>query len=233
MSLDILAFAAHPDDVELSASGTLLKHRDLGYTTGIIDLTRGELGSRGSAEERDREAADAAAFLGLKVRENLGFRDGLFEEDEQHLLAVIRAVRKHRPRIVLANATADRHPDHGRGAALVSRACFLAGLHRIDTGQEAWRPRVVYHYIQDRYQRPDFIVDIDGYMDQKIDVVMKYRSQFYNPDSDEPETPISSRAFLEFLRARAREMGRQAGFEFGEGFTAERFPGIAEFNHLK
>jgi len=233
MKLDILAFAAHPDDVELSASGTLLKHIDKGYKVGIVDLTRGELGSRGSADIRDNESADAAEFMKLSARENLGFKDGFFAIDEHHLLEVVSAIRKYQPEIVLCNAISDRHPDHGRGSELVSRACFLSGLIRVDTGQEAWRPRAVYHYIQDHYHKPDLVVDISDYMEKKIEVVQCFKSQFYDPASDAPETPISSLAFLEFLRARAREMGRPSGYEFGEGFTVERFIGVDDLFNLQ
>lgn len=230
--LDILAFAAHPDDVELSASGTLLRHIELGYSAGIVDLTRGELGTRGTPELRDREAADAAKFLGLSARENLGLSDGFFKNDRDSQLQVIRIVRKYRPRIVLCNAVTDRHIDHGRGGQLVADSCFLSGLIKIDTGQEAWRPAAIYHYIQDRYIPPDFVVDITAQMDKKLEAVMLYRSQFYDPASDEPETPISGKAFLEFLKARARDLGRQAGYDFAEGFTVERYPGVRNFFDL-
>jgi bacillithiol biosynthesis deacetylase BshB1 len=228
LKLHILAFAAHPDDVELSAAGTVLKHIDMGYKAGIVDLTRGELGTRGTPEDRDREAVAAAEFMGLSARENLGLHDGFFTNDEESQRKVITAIRKYRPEIVLCNAVRDRHIDHGKGSELVADSCFLSGLAKIDTGQEAWRPRAVYHYIQDRYIHPAFVVDITAYMEKKIETVMCFKSQFYNPDSDEPETPISSLAFLEFLRARAREMGRQAGYEFAEGFTVERYPGVTD-----
>jgi bacillithiol biosynthesis deacetylase BshB1 len=226
MKLDILAFAAHPDDVELSCSGTLLKHIDLGYKVGIVDLTRGELGSRGSAEIRDQEAADAAQLMGLAIRENLSFRDGFFLNDEFHQLKIIEKIRQYRPEIVLCNAVSDRHPDHGKGSQLVSTACFLSGLIKIKTEQEPWRPKAVYHYIQDYYHPADFVVDISGFMQRKLAVIQCFKSQFYDPNASLPETPISSKAFLDFLESRAREMGRPAGFEFGEGFTVERNVGV-------
>ena len=226
MKLNILAFAAHPDDVELSASGTLFKHIALGFKAGIIDLTRGELGSRGTPELRDQESKDAAKLMGLSVRQNLVFKDGFFKNDKKHQLEIIKAIRTFQPDIVLCNAIDDRHPDHGMGSELVSKSCFLSGLVQINTGQEAWRPKAVYHYIQDKYIKPDLVVDISKFMDQKIASILCYKSQFFNPDSDEPETPISSLAFLEFIKARAREMGRQSGYEYGEGYTVERFIGV-------
>lgn len=226
MKLDILAFAAHPDDVELSASGTLMKHIDAGYKVGIIDLTRGELGSRGSAEIRDQESAAAAAFMQLSVRENLALADGFFENNKESQLAIIKKIRQYQPEIVLCNSISDRHPDHGKGSDLVSKSCFLSGLLKIDTEQTHWRPKAVYHYIQDRYIEPDFVVDITDYMEKKLKAVRCYASQFYNPDSKEADTPISSKAFFDFLSARAREMGRQANYDFAEGFTVERFIGV-------
>ena len=233
MKLDILAFAAHPDDVELSASGTLLKHIELGYSVGIVDLTRGELGSRGTADDRDEEAKAAAQLMRLSARENLRLEDGFFQNDKASQLKIVRAIRKYQPEIVLCNAIGDRHPDHGNGSELVSVSCFLSGLQKIDTKQETWRPRAVYHYIQDRYHSPDLVVDITKYIDKKIEIVMCFKSQFYNPDSQEPETPISSKAFIEFLKARAQEMGRQSGYEFGEGFTVERYVGVKDLFDLQ
>ena len=233
MKLDILAFAAHPDDVELSCSGTLLKEIKAGYKVGIIDLTRGELGSRGSAAIRDKESADSAQLMGLSARENLVLADGFFENNKSSQLAVIQKIRRYQPEIVICNAIYDRHPDHGIGSSLVSKACFLSGLTKIDTQQDSWRPKAVYHYIQDRYIKPDFVVDITGFIEEKIKVIQCYKSQFYNPDSNEKETPISSLAFLEFIKSRAREMGRQANFEFGEGFTVERFIGVNDLFDLK
>lgn len=232
MKLDILAFAAHPDDVELAASGTVIKHIQSGYKVGIVDLTRGELGSRGSAAIRDTEAAEAAKFMKLATRVNLALNDGFFENNKDNQLAIIEQIRQFRPNIVLCNATSDRHPDHGKAGDLVSKACFLSGLVKIETDQPAWRPKAVYHYIQDRYLPPDFVVDITDQMDQKLEAIQCFKSQFYNPDDDSPETPISSLAFLEFIKARAREMGRQANFEFAEGFTVERFIGVKDLFDL-
>lgn len=233
MKLDILAFAAHPDDVELAASGTVLKHIKLGYKVGIVDLTRGELGSRGSAEIRDQESATAAEYMKLSARENLALSDGFFENNKESQLAIVEQIRKYQPEIVLCNAINDRHPDHGKGSNLVAKACFLSGLVKIDTNQPSWRPKAVYHYIQDRYIEPDFVVDISDFMDQKLEAIQCYTSQFYNPNDDSPETPISSLAFLEFIKARAREMGRQSHFEFAEGFTVERFIGVNDLFDLK
>ncbi|MCB0501399.1 MAG: bacillithiol biosynthesis deacetylase BshB1 [Bacteroidetes bacterium] len=232
MKLDILAFAAHPDDVELAASGTVIKHIQSGYQVGIVDLTRGELGSRGSATIRDAEAAEAAKFMKLATRVNLALNDGFFENNKDNQLAIIEQIRQFRPNIVLCNATSDRHPDHGKAGDLVSKACFLSGLVKIETDQPAWRPKAVYHYIQDRYLPPDFVVDITDQMDQKLEAIQCFKSQFYNPYDDSPETPISSLAFLEFIKARAREMGRQANFEFAEGFTVERFIGVKDLFDL-
>jgi len=222
-NLDVLAFAAHPDDVELAASGTLIKHIQMGQACGIIDLTRGELGTRGTADDRDAEAAESSKIMGLAVRENLNLGDGFFEINESALLAVVTQIRKYKPSIVLANAMSDRHPDHGRAAELVSRACFLAGLPKIITASyEAHRPKAVYHYIQDRFMKPDVIVDISDVFEQKMQTILAFKTQFYNPNSSEPETPISSKEFMEFLSARALEYGRTIGTKYGEGFTTER-----------
>lgn len=232
MKLDILAFAAHPDDAELGCGGTLLSHRAQGRTTGIIDLTRGELGTRGTPNTRAREASDAAKILGVAIRENLGFADGFFVNDRIHQLAIIAAIRRYRPEVVLANAPRDRHPDHGRAAQLVADACFLAGLRRIETHnnngelQDEWRPKAVYHYIQDQYIKPDFVVDISAFMEEKIAAVKAFTSQFYNPASDEPETYISDKAFLERVYARALNLGKPVGFRYAEGFLARRFTGL-------
>jgi len=227
MKLEILAFGAHPDDVELGCGGTLAKEITLGRKVGIIDLTRGELGTRGSAEIRDMEATAAAQILGVAVRENLNMRDGFFVNDEEHQLAVIRMLRKYRPEIVLCNAIDDRHIDHGRGSKLVSDACFLSGLKKIETEyngekQEQWRPKVVYHYIQWKNIKPDFVVDVTGYNDKKIEAILAYSSQFYDPNSNEPETPIATKNFLESLNYRSQDLGRLIGTDYGEGFTAER-----------
>jgi len=238
MKLDILAFGAHPDDVELGCSGTILKEISLGKTVGIIDLTRGELGTRGSAEIRDQEASDAAKILGVSVRENLNMRDGFFVNDEKHQLEIIKMIRKYQPEIVLCNAIDDRHIDHGKGSKLVSDACFLSGLMKIETEldgslQKAWRPKVVYHYIQWKNIEPDFVVDITGFTDTKIKAILAYSSQFYDPNSKEPESPISSKNFLESLNYRSRDLGRLTGVEYAEGFTVERCLAVNSLGDLK
>ncbi|MDC6351364.1 bacillithiol biosynthesis deacetylase BshB1 [Zeaxanthinibacter sp. PT1] len=229
MKLDILVFGAHPDDAELSVGGTIAKEVALGKKVGIVDLTRGELGTRGSAEIRDREAAEAAKILGISVRENMEFADGFFVNDKEHQLALIRMIRKYRPDIVLCNAVKDRHIDHGRGSALVSDACFLSGLIKIDTRmegddkwQDPWRPKQVYHYIQWMNLEPDFVIDVTGYMDTKKKAIAAYSSQFYDPDTNAPDTPISSKNFQESIGYRARDLGRLVGVEYAEGFNTER-----------
>ena len=227
MKLDILAVGSHPDDVELSCSGTIAKEVDRGKKVGILDLTRGELGTRGSAEIRDQEAKAAAEILGVSVRENLEFSDAFFENNTAHKLEVVKMIRKYRPEIVLCNAIEDRHIDHGKGARLVSEACFLSGLRKIETilngnKQSAWRPKHVFHYIQWKNLKPDFVVDISGYIDKKLDSVKAYSSQFYDEKSKEPETPISSSNFLDSITYRARDMGRLINTEHAEGFNVER-----------
>ncbi|MEL6676050.1 MAG: bacillithiol biosynthesis deacetylase BshB1 [Bacteroidota bacterium] len=229
MKLDVLAFAAHPDDVELACSGTICKLVSEGKKVGVVDLTRGELGSRGSAELRDQEAAEAAKIMGLSVRENLRFRDGFFKNDEAHQLAIIRMIRRYQPELILINAPADRHPDHGRGSAVVRDAAFLSGLRKIETewegvSQQAWRPKRHYFYIQDQSLTPDFVVDITDFFEQKNKAIQAYSSQFFVPstDRDEPQTYISSQDFWHFLEARAREFGHRAGVRLGEGFISER-----------
>lgn len=226
MKLDILALGAHPDDVEISCGGTLLKHIELGYSCGIIDLTQGELGTRGSGELRLKEAEKARQILGVAVRENLGFADGFFLNDKEHQLPIIRMIRKYRPEIVLANSVHDRHPDHAKGAKLVADACFLSGLVKIETGQAAWRPKVIYHYIQDEYIQPDLTVDVTPYFDKKVEAIKAFSSQFYDPESDEPETPISGKEFFDFLKGRAAMVGRPIGAKLAEGFTAHRNVGV-------
>ncbi len=237
MKLDIVAFGAHPDDVELGCAGTILKEISLGKKVGIVDLTRGELGTRGSSEIRDQEANAAAQILGVSVRENLSFRDGFFKNDEEHQLQIIKMIRKYRPEIVLCNAVDDRHIDHGKGSKLVSDACFLSGLMKIETSineekQAAWRPKVVYHYIQWKNIEPDFVVDITGYTDKKTASILAYGSQFYNPNSKEPESPISSKNFLESLNYRSRDLGRLTGVEHAEGFTVERYLAVNSLGDL-
>src|ERR1035437_4819800 len=224
MKLDILAFGAHPDDVELSCSGTILKNISLGRSVGIIDLTRGELGTRGTAAIRLQESADAAKILGVSFRENLKMEDGFFQNDKKHLLAVIKKIRQYNPDVVLANALEDRHPDHGRSAKLVADACFLSGLQKIETKlngkkQEAWRPKAVYHYIQYRKLDPDFVVDISSFMERRMKSVKAFTSQFYNPDSKEPETLISSSDFLKHIYSRAEEHGTIMNVQYAEGFN--------------
>ena len=218
--------------MEISCSGTLLKHIDLGYKCGVVDLTQGELGTRGSAKLRLQEAEKSKSILGLLARENLGFADGFFLNDKAHQLDVVKMIRKYQPEIMLANSVHDRHPDHGKGAKLVADACFLAGLIKVETGQEAWRPKALYHYIQDEYIHPDLTIDITPYFDKKIESILAFGSQFFNPESDEPETPISSKVFLEFLRGRAAVVGRPIGAELAEGFTAARNVGVKDLFDL-
>jgi len=239
MKLDILVFGAHPDDAELGAGATIAKEVAVGKKVGIVDLTRGELGTRGSAEIRDHEAADAAKILGASVRENLEFADGFFVNDKAHQLKIIRMLRKYRPETVLCNAVDDRHIDHAKGAKLVSDACFLSGLVKIDTKmdgddewQDPWRPKWVYHYIQWKNLTPDFVVDVSGFIEKKKEAILAYSSQFYDPDSDEPETPISSKNFLDSVDYRARDLGRLVGVAHAEGFTAERVVAVDGLNNL-
>jgi bacillithiol biosynthesis deacetylase BshB1 len=231
MKLDILAFGAHPDDVELGCGGTLAKEIALGNKVGIVDLTRGELGTRGSVAIRNQEAATAAKILGVSTRENLDMRDGFFINNETHQLKIIEMIRKYQPEIVICNAIDDRHIDHAKGSKLVSDACFLSGLMRIETEhqntkQEAWRPKLVYHYIQWKNITPDFVVDITGYNEKRIEAILAYSSQFYDPNSNEPETPIASKNFLESLNYRAQDLGRLIGVDYAEGFTVERYLGV-------
>jgi bacillithiol biosynthesis deacetylase BshB1 len=238
MKLDILAFGAHPDDVELGCSGTIAKEISLGKKVGIIDLTRGELGTRGSVEIRNAESAKASEILGVVARENLDMRDGFFINDEEHQLKIIQMLRKYQPEIVLCNAIRDRHIDHGKGSKLVSDACFLSGLRRIETSldgenQEAWRPKLVYHYIQWENIEPDFVVDITGFTDKKEAAILAYSSQFYSEDSKEPVTPIATKNFLESIHYRAKDFGRLVGVEQAEGFTVERYLAVNSLGDLK
>ncbi|MDO4881510.1 MAG: bacillithiol biosynthesis deacetylase BshB1 [Capnocytophaga sp.] len=231
MKLDILAFGAHPDDVELGCAGTLAKEIHLGKKVGIIDLTQGELGTRGSATIRLQEAENARQILKAEIRENLGFADGFFKNDKEHQLEIIKIIRKYQPEIVLCNAITDRHIDHGKGSSLVSDACFLSGLRRIATeingnSQTAWRPKQVYHYIQWKNIEPDFVVDISGFLEKKIEAVLAYKSQFYDANSNEPTTPISDKNFLDSVTYRARDLGRLIGVDFAEGFTTERVTAV-------
>ncbi|CCB69260.1 bacillithiol biosynthesis deacetylase BshB1 [Flavobacterium branchiophilum NBRC 15030 = ATCC 35035] len=237
MKLDILAFGAHPDDVELSCAGTIAKEISLGKKVGIIDLTQGELGTRGSKEIRAQEAQNAAAILGVSVRENLQMRDGFFENNEANQMKIIQIIRKYQPSIVLCNAIQDRHIDHGKGSKLVSDACFLAGLAKIETiyegqQQQHFRPKAVYHYIQWNPIEPDFVVDITGFLDIKKAAILAYSSQFYNPDSNEIATPISTQNFLESIDYRTKDFGRLIGTDCAEGFTTERYLGINSLQDL-
>jgi len=227
--VDILAFGSHPDDVELSCSGTIISHIAAGFRVAVVDLTEGELGTRGSAETRKKESEAASSIMRIHYRENLGFKDGFFMNDEAHQLKVIEMIRKFRPEIVLCNALHDRHPDHGRGSRLVSDSCFLSGLVKIKGENQApWKPRAVYHYIQDRYIQPSFVIDISGFIQQKMDCIKAYSTQFYDPSSKEPETYISSPAFLTSIVSRNAEFGRLIGVEHAEGFTAERLFGVKD-----
>lgn len=232
MKLDILVLAAHPDDAELGCGGTIARHIAAGKKVGIVDLTRGELGTRGTPQLREQEAADAARILKVSVRKNLGLRDGFFVNNEQDQLKVVQAIRTYQPEIVLANAVSDRHPDHGRGAALTYDACFLAGLAKVETTdtegkpQAAWRPKNFYHYIQSDYIQPDFVVDISDTIEAKMDAIRAFKSQFYDPSSEEPETFISNPDFLRMVEARALELGYSIGVKYGEGFTVRRHPGV-------
>jgi N-acetylglucosamine malate deacetylase 1 len=232
MKLDILVLAAHPDDAELGCGGTIAKHVAEGYKVGIVDFTEGELGTRGSVEIRYREAAAAAEILNVSVRENLKLRDGFFQNDEEHQLKVIRAIRKFQPEIVLANAINDRHSDHGKSARLAYDASFLSGLAKIGTmgddgaSQAPWRPKAIYHFIQSQLIEPDLIVDISGHWDSKVKAIKAFRSQFFDPGSNEPETYISKPGFLKMIEARATEFGHAIGVTYGEGFTVTRYPGV-------
>lgn len=231
MKLDLLVIAAHPDDAELGCGGTILKHLAAGKKVGIVDLTRGELGTRGTAEIRDEEAAEAAKILGLTVRENLGLADGYFQNTKTDQLKVVAAVRKYQPEIVLANAVYDRHPDHGRASDLIYDACFLAGLPKVETtidgkNQTAWRPKAIYHFIQSRALTPDVVIDVSDCWDTKMKAVLAYKSQFFDPSSKEPSTFISSPQFLKMVEARGIEYGQIIGVQYGEGYTVRKAVGI-------
>ena len=241
MKIDILAIGVHPDDVELSCSGTLLKHIAAGKTVGLLDLTRGELGTRGTADIRDQEAAEAARLMGAKFRDNARMADGFFQYSEENIRKIIPYIRKYQPEIVLANALDDRHPDHGRAAKLVADACFYSGLVKIETRDESgnlqdrWRPKALYHYIQDRNIEPDFVVDISPFMEQKMQSILAYKTQFYNPEegkAEGPQTPISSKAFYDFLKAKFAAYGRIANFDYAEGFQVNRAPGVRDLFDL-
>lgn len=231
MKLDILAIGAHPDDVELGCGATLAKEVHLGKKVGIIDLTRGELGTRGTAETRKSESDAGAKILGAVIRENMGFADGFFVNDKSHQMELIKMIRKYQPEIVLCNAIDDRHIDHGKGSQLVSNACFLSGLMKIETemdgkAQEKWRPKFVYHFIQWKHIEPDIVVDVTGFIDKKMEAVEAYKTQFFDPESKAPQTPISSRNFTDSVEYRARDLGRLIGTEHAEGFTVERYAAV-------
>lgn len=237
MSIDILAIGVHPDDVELACCGTLLHHIALGHSVAILDLTQGERGTRGTADTRKEEAAQAAQLMNVQHRYNAGMADCFFQYSEENILKIAQYIRLLRPKIVLANAISDRHPDHGRAGKLIADACFYAGLPKIETTwegapQAAHRPKNVYHYIQDHNLAPDFIFDISPYMQRKLDIILSYKTQFFNPDSQEPRTPISGQDFLLFVEAKARTYGRAAGFEYAEGFTKTRDIGINNLFNL-
>lgn len=237
MKLHVLAFGVHPDDVELSCAGTLLVEQSSGRDTGIIDLTRGELGTRGTAETREKEAADSTKILQVKVRENLGMKDGFFRNDEEHQKQVIRVIRKYRPEVILCNAPEDRHPDHGRSASLVADSAFLSGLRKIETElegehQEAWRPKYVLHYIQDRYLKPDVVIDISDFFERKMEAVKAYKTQFHNPSVEGPQTYISSPGFLDSIVYRARMFGKLIGVNYAEGFISSKTIGITSLDAL-
>lgn len=238
MKLDILAFGAHPDDIELGCGATIAKEISLGKKVGVVDLTQGELGTRGSAKIRAEEAKKAAEILGLHIRENLKFADGFFENNKENQLEIIKRIRKYKPEIVLCNAIDDRHIDHAKGSKLVSDACFLSGLRRIKTSfngekQTAWRPKKVYHYIQWKPITPHFVVDVSGFIDKKLKAVKAYSSQFYNPKSKEPTSPITSKNFLDSVVYRAQDLGRLVEVEYAEGFTVERTISVNSLDNLR
>lgn len=238
MKLDILAIGAHPDDVELGCSGTLINEIKKGKKAGIIDLTQGELGTRGTVETRYQEAADAAKIMGIAVRENLKMRDGFFQNDEAHQLQLIQKLRQYQPDIVIGNILEDRHPDHGRAGNLIYDACFLSGLKQIETKddegnvQEKWRPRYLLHYIQDRFYEPDVIVDITDVWEQRLEAIKAYKTQFFNPGSNEPQTYISSPEFFESVKSRARLLGKRIGVPYAEGFLSQKSIGIRSLDAL-
>lgn len=238
MKLDLLVLAVHPDDAELGCSGTIIKHIAQGKKVGIVDFTKGELGTRGTAETRAEESANASKIMGIHVRENIGIRDGFFKNDEAHQLEVVKMIRKYQPEIVLTNALYDRHPDHGRASDLANDAIFLSGLRKVETEidsvlQQPWRPRLTLQYIQDTYIKPDIIVDVTEQMEQKIEAIKAFKTQFDSPGENEPQTYISTPAFLQSVIARAREMGKNIGAEYGEGFTSRKLLGVNNLFDLK
>ncbi|MNK04750.1 1D-myo-inositol 2-acetamido-2-deoxy-alpha-D-glucopyranoside deacetylase [compost metagenome] len=238
MKLDLLVLAVHPDDAELGCSGTIIKHIAQGKKVGIVDFTKGELGTRGTVETRAEESKNASSIMGIHARENIGIRDGFFKNDEEHQLEVVKMIRKYQPEIILTNALYDRHPDHGRASDLSNDAIFLSGLRKIETtvdgvAQQPWRPRLTLQYIQDTYIKPDIIIDISVQMEQKIEAIRAFKTQFDSPNENEPQTYISTPAFLQSVIARAREMGKNIGVEYGEGFTSRKLLGLDSLFDLK
>lgn len=237
MKLDILAIGVHPDDIELSCAGTILKEIAAGKTVGVLDLTHGELGTRGSGPLRLIEAEKSAEILCLACRENVGMADGFFKNDQEHILLITQILRKYQPDIILSNAPRDRHPDHGRASKLISDACFYSGLRKVETKldgkiQEAWRPKAIYNYIQDRFIEPDFVVDVTPFVDTKLEAIKAFSSQFYNPASNEPESPLTMKNFFEYVRARMADMGRYIQADYAEGFLVERPLGVKSLSDL-
>ncbi|WP_332020383.1 bacillithiol biosynthesis deacetylase BshB1 [Kaistella sp.] len=237
MKVDILAIGAHPDDVELGCGGTLAKLISEGKKVAIVDLTQGELGTRGTNVTRAQEAASASEILGISARENLKMKDGFIHNSEEYQIQIVKMIRKYQPEIVLANAVDDRHPDHAKAAKLVSDACFLSGLVKIETeldgeNQKQWRPKQVFHYIQWKHITPDFVIDISNFMEKKIEACLAYKTQFYDPNSKEPMTPIATKDFLESLTYRAQDLGRLSGVEFAEGFTTEKLLAFKNFDGI-
>lgn len=235
--VDILAIGAHPDDVELGCGGTIAKLITEGKKVAIVDLTQGELGTRGTEVTRREEASDSAQILGVEFRENLKMKDGFLQHIEEYHLRIVKAIRKYQPEIVLANAIDDRHPDHAKAAKLVSDACFLAGLRKVQTyennvEQNAWRPKQIYHYIQWKHINPEFVIDITGFLDKKIEACLAYKTQFYDPNSKEPVTPIATKDFLESLTYRAQDLGRLSGVTYAEGFTTEKVIALKNFDGI-
>jgi bacillithiol biosynthesis deacetylase BshB1 len=238
MKLDILAIGVHPDDVELGCSGTLIKEIKKGKSVGIVDLTQGELGTRGTIETRYQEASDAAKIIGAVVRENLKMRDGFFKNDEEHQRQLIKVLRKYQPEIVIGNILEDRHPDHGRAGWLIYDACFLSGLRQVKTTgddgeeQEKWRPKMLLHYIQDRFYEPDIIIDISEEWEQKVASILAYKTQFNATDESEPQTYISNPEFMDAIQSRARVLGKRIGVKYGEGFLSKKNIGLKDLDSL-
>jgi len=233
MKVDVLVFGAHPDDVELGCGGTVIKLVEQGKKVGIVDLTRGALGTRGTTQSRRVECENATKILGIAVRDNMNFKDGFFKDDEAHKLALIKKIREYCPEIVIANAPTDRHPDHERASQIVVDACFLSGLEKVNTKQKVWRPKAIFHYIQFNHLQPDLVIDISRQMEKKIEAVKAYKTQFYNSDSKETETIISKKGFLESVKYRAQDLGRQANCEYAEGFIAHQMLKVDSFFDIK